>query len=193
MDNQNKLYSGDIGKTNLIYQLISIPKSDRDDKWVDQFLSSVATASFRCGEPQVKIGPDGFPYFQLFLPEPGIEFQCFVIEKMIDDFLLEHTLGVVINSNAKDPEWVFSHGDILNYHLNNRFYSNDSSFSKRTQDEIIPQNTRSYAGDPSEDIVPLRTRKALDNFFKLNGIESPKISLLITETDEGLTQNLAFN
>lgn len=154
------IYSNDLRKTDLIYRLISIPKSVRDDNWKDQFLSHVAAASFRCGTPQVAIGTDGFPYFQLFVPEPGIEFQCFVIDKMINN-LISHGFGVVINSNANNPEWVFSYGDILNYHLNNRFFSNDSLFSKHIRDEILPKQEKLYFGEPSEKILPLKTRKIL--------------------------------
>ena len=59
-------YYGDLNKTNIIYQLVQTPHQERDGNWQHTFLENVLHASFRCGDPQVITGPDGFPYFQLF-------------------------------------------------------------------------------------------------------------------------------
>ena len=106
-------YLGDLNKTAEIYNLIKIPHSERDENWNTSFLSHLSSASFRCGDPQVITGPDGLPYFQLFLPEPNTSFQCYVIEKMKDDFLLEHGYGVVINPTGNQPDWILSYGDSI--------------------------------------------------------------------------------
>ncbi|WP_348797247.1 hypothetical protein [Flavobacterium adhaerens] len=189
-------YYGDLEKTQKIYQLVQTPNSERDDNWNSEFLSNIVAASFKCGEPQVITGPDGFPYFQLFLPEPNVSFQCFVIEKMKDDFLLEYGYGVVINPTAEEPDWVLSYGDIVNLHLNNTFYSNEPTlFSKRKKTETITKSEQVLIGQPSETLLPIKTRKVLESFLKYNGIESPKVLLLMRQNEkkEIISQDLAFN
>jgi hypothetical protein len=159
-------------------------------------LSLLPSASFRCGDPQVITGPDGLPYFQLFLPEPNTSFQCYVIDKMKDDFLLENGYGVVINPTGNQPDWVLSYGDILNFHLNQNFYTyEETPFSKTNTDEDINETENVMIGQPSEELLPMKTRKIMEAFLKMNGIESPKVLLLMRHTNDNISfsQDLAFN
>ena len=73
-------YLGDLDKTREIFELVETPHEARDEAWSAAFLSDLSGASFRCGDPQVIQGPDGFPYVQLLLPESGVGFQCYVID-----------------------------------------------------------------------------------------------------------------
>jgi hypothetical protein len=189
-------YLGDLNKTAEIYNLIKTPPSDRDENWNASFLSLLSSASFRCGDPQVITGPDGLPYFQLFLPEPNTSFQCYVIDKMKDDFLLEHGYGVVINPTGNQPDWVLSYGDILNFHLNHSFYTyEDTPFSKVMTDEVINEAENVMIGQPSEELLPFATRKIMEAFLKMNGVESPKVLLMMRHTNDNTSfnQDLAFN
>ncbi|MCG9793462.1 hypothetical protein [Flavobacterium algicola] len=189
-------YLGDLDKTNTLLQLVQIPQEERDENWSTSFLSNLSKASFCCGEPQIITGPDGFPYFQLFLPEPNKSFQCFVIENMKDDFLLESGFGVVINPTDSSADWVLSHGDILNLHLNNSFYITEKTpFSKDTNDETISENEEVIIGQPSEKILPRTARKLLREYLKLNGVDTPKVVLLMRhqKDDKKASQDLVFN
>jgi hypothetical protein len=186
-------YPGDLEKTERLAALITVPREERDENWVHRFLTDLPAASFRCGNPQVIAGPDGFPYFQLFLPEPGLEFQSFVIERMKDDFLIERGYGVVINPGAGQPEWVLSYGDILNLHLNDSFLVTESEFSTDKKDERIEEQEEVMVGQPSVYILPAETRKLLKDFFELNGISDPKVLLMMRKQGEKTTQDLAFN
>lgn len=184
-------YLGDLMKTQALLSLVEVPVEQRDAEWVGRFLEDLPLASFRCGTPQVIAGPDGFPYFQLFLPKSGEKFQCFVVEHMISDFLLERGYGIVVNPGDGQPDWVLTYGDILNYHLNKSFFIQDSLFSTNKADETIQGEIT--VGQPSELILPAETRALLRDFFVLNGIEDPKILLLSRETPEGPSMDLAFN
>ncbi|MES2138989.1 MAG: hypothetical protein V4511_04735 [Bacteroidota bacterium] len=193
---QKEPYFGDLNKTKEIYNLVKVPPSDRDENWKIEFLSNLSSASFRCGDPQVIKGPDGFPYFQLFLPEPNKSFQCYVIDRMQNDFLLESGFGVVIIQTGKQPDWVLSYGDILNLHLNKTFYTiGKTAFSREMKDEVIQKEEEIMIGQPSETILPKATRKLLDSFLKMNGIKSPKVLLLMRHINggEGVSQDIAFN
>ena len=189
-------YLGDLSKTDVIYQLVQTPPSERDETWRETFLANISEASFRCGDPQIVTGPDGFPYFQLFLPEPNKSFQCYVIEKMKDDFLLASGFGVVINPNSSSADWVLSYGDVLNYHLNRTFYTTtETSFSKAIQDETITENEKVMIGQPSEAILPKQTRHLIAEFLETNGVKNPKISLMMRHRQDGngVEQDLVFN
>jgi len=191
---EQKGYLGDLEKTQRIAELLTLPREERDEQWVRQFLSDLPQASFRCGTPQIIAGPDGFPYFQIYLPEEGEKFQCYVVERMIGDFLLERGYGVVLNPGTGQPDWVLTYGDILNYHLHGDFLMQESFFSKSTQEEeIVSEGEEIMVGQPSEEILPFQTRKLLRDFFQLNGIDNPKVMLMMRKKGEDVTHDLVFN
>ncbi|MDR2237832.1 MAG: hypothetical protein LBE92_17045 [Chryseobacterium sp.] len=189
-------YLGDLDKTSILSKLVQTPPAERDDKWQQTFLENIGHASFRCGDPQVVTGPDGFPYFQLFLPEPNQPFQCYVIDNMKDDFLLSSGLGVVINPTETRADWVLSYGDILNYHLSNSFYTTTATdFSHETSNETVTEDEKVMVGQPSEIILPEQTRKLLAEFLTSNGMITPKILLMMRQRKDGagVSQDLVFN
>lgn len=182
-----------LSKTENVYRLLKTPQQNRDDVWVKQFLDNLPGASFKAGDPQVIVGPDGFPYFQLFLPREGERFESFVIENMKDDFLLHEGLGVVINPTDQQPDWVLTYGDILNLHLNKTFYTEDDLFNKEKGDEDLPKNAQVVTGVPSETMLPNVARNVLKEFFKQRGFHSPKVLLLMKQYYGRTSQDLAFN
>ncbi|MEO5911618.1 MAG: hypothetical protein ABIP95_12065 [Pelobium sp.] len=188
-------YLGDLEKTSIIHNLVQIPKNERDEKWEKSFLENIGEASFRCGEPQVITGPDGYPYFQLFLPEPNTSFQCYVIKNMKDDFLLNLGYGVVINPTEKGVDWVLPYGTIVNFSLNNEFYTaTETSFSKKPGYETISSDEKVMVGQPSEKLLPKLTRHVIAEFLKSNGIVNPKIVLMMRTMEGGnVSQDLVFN
>jgi len=193
MEQKNEGYLGDLAKTDIIFNLINVPYENRDEAWEDQMIDALPTASFRCGEPQVIAGPDGFPYFQVLMPEPNVGFQCFVIEKMKDDFLLENGFGVVLNPEDGRPDWVLTAGDILNYHLNRSFYTTEHDFAQHTADEVVDQDEEVLVAQPSAYILPIATRKLLRRLFENNGIANSKVLLMSRKYPEGSKNDLVFN
>ncbi|SEA38231.1 hypothetical protein [Pedobacter hartonius] len=192
--NSQQIHKGDLEKTQSIATLLTVPREERTESWVNQFLADLPLAAFRCGTPQLIAGPDGFPYFQLFVPEPGEEFQSYVIHEMIGGFLVERGYGVVINPGAGQPDWVLTYGDILNYHLNGSFFTLESLFSNSSNtEETVAQGEEVMVGQPSEIILPVQTRKLLKDFFELNGIQDPKVMLMMRKNGEEMSQDLAFN
>ncbi len=190
----NEKYLGDLTKTALIQDLIMIPHEKRDEEWQNNFLNQVTTASFRCGTPQIISGPDGFPYFQLLMPEYGKPFDCYVIDNMIDDYLLEKGLGIVVNPDSGNPDWVFTYGDILSYKLFGNFYTDAGiRFSLDVEDETIQGQENIMVAQPSEAILPTYTRKIVQQFLTENGIKKPKVFLMVRGEGENITHDLVFN
>ena len=190
-------YYGDLEKTGILVDLCSVPQEKRDENWFAEFLSNVPLASFKTTEQQVITGPDGFPYFQLELPEPGIQFQCFVLDNMVYDFLLTSGIGVVINSSKAQPDWVFTYGDIFNYAIKKDFYNQDNThFNKAGEEQITPtdMNNNVMVGQPSEFILPNPARAVLKGFLQYKKIEEPKVLLMtMTTPDKKEAQDLVFN
>lgn len=193
MEPSNQPYLGDLAKTDTIFKLIQTPSAERNDLWNDMFLENLAGASFRCGDPQVITGPDGYPYFQLFLPEPGVEFQCFVIEHITPAFLMENGLGVVINPSESGADWVLTYGDIVNLHLRNEFYTAEHPFAKDRGSEVIEEEEKVMIAQPSEDLLPHHTCTVLREYLKANGIATPKVLLMMRDNDGKPTQDIVFN
>lgn len=187
-------YLGDLSKTNRLYTLVQVPQAKRDAGWEKSFLENVSGASFRSGNPQVQLGPDGLPYFQLFLPEPNKSFECYVIDKMKDDFLLAAGYGVAINPTNTGADWVFSYGDILNLFLNKEFYTDsETSFLKAENGVKIHANEEIMVTQPAESLLPNQSQQIILNFLKESGIKTPKISLLMRHQKKGMVQDLVFN
>ena len=188
-------YLGDLEKTKIIFNLIAVPAENRDEQWSQSFLENIVQASFRCGDPQVITGPDGFPYVQLLMPIPKERFQCYVIEHMVDDFLLELGYGIVINPDSQQPDWVLSYGDLMNFDLTGSFYTNEPSpFNTLKEDEIIQGDEKVLVGQPSELILTQMNRNVLRNFLLNNGVESPKVLLMSrTSANGAASQELVFN
>jgi hypothetical protein len=185
-------YQGDMKKTSMLYQLFAIPKERRDENWMKNFIANVADAGFRCSEPQVIQGPDGFPYFMLFLPNQYQPFQAFVIRRMKDDFLLEAGYGIVINPHGAQSyaDWVFSYGDIVNFHINGEFYTS-IHIPEFEDDELNYGDVQ--AEQPSEKFLPKQARLVIKDFLKSQGMQLPKILLLTKNIDGCRVQRLVFN
>jgi hypothetical protein len=185
-------YYGDLEKTGLLVGLFNIPPEQRDESWKRKFLDNVVDASFACGDPQVLTGPDGYPYFQLILPEPGKPFTCYVIRHMKDDFLLANGWGIAVNSLKGQTEWMFSYGDVLNFHLRGEFYTH-TDMPELPSKEIIQEKEEVLVGQPSETLFPAQARNVLRRYLKYLGVENVKIMLMNRKKSGTVLQQLVFN
>jgi hypothetical protein len=185
-------YLGDLNKTAILSTLFETPKPQRDEQWTKAFLENVVDASFACGDPKVIGGPDGFPYFDLHIPEPDKPFQCFVIRHMIGDFLLQNGFGVVINPKKPEPDWAFSHGDIVNYHLRGEFYTTVST-PPLPATEVLEKEERVLIGQPSESMLPMTVRQNMARYLEWKKIRDVKILLMSRQGEQGMRQELVFN
>jgi len=111
---------------------------------------------------------------------------------MKDDFLLDQGFGVVINASKGDPDWVFSYGDIVNYHIRNEFFTKSEKRDLPEQ-EIIKEKEEVRVGQPSESVLPNKTRIVIREFLKSNGVNNSKLLLMNRQKTDGLIQELVFN
>lgn len=184
-------YYGDLEKTQRLSNLFALPSDARDTKWQQGVIADLAEASFRCGDPQLLTGPGGFPYFQLFIPEPHQPFECYVLSHMVDDFLFERGWGVVINLQDNHHDWLLTYGDIVNYKLRMEFYSPPPESLPPTV--VIEKEEPLLTGQPSEDLLPIPLRNAMRQYLTYYGHPDVKIMLMSRHTPEGPAQQIIFN
>lgn len=153
----------DLNKVGKILELFSVAADRRDAAWKSDFFANVVDASFACGDPQVISGPDGFPYFQLFCPEPYKSFDSFCICNLLE-YTTENGFGIVINPRENNVDWVFSCGDLLSYRLLNSF--NVGEIQQGHTQTTIQTATKVLVGAPAETILPKYTRHLLKNFME---------------------------
>jgi hypothetical protein len=171
-------YHGDLTKTAILQKLFQTHKQLRDQRWIQEFLANVPDAAFRCTDPQVAKGPDGFPYFILFLPEAYRTFEAYTIRHMKDDFLLNAGYGIMINPGGSDTDWVYS--------------AIDDSLKLEKAKTIDPSGQMSIS-PLSESYLPKLARSVIKDFLKAMKVEHPKV-MLVTQTIDGQpVQELAFN
>lgn len=193
-DNNPAVGLGDLEKTVILNSLLEVPFEKREQNWVDSFLGAVDQANLKLGSPEVVMASDGFPYIQLQNVNTDENFQAFVINKQLPTILMQG-FGVVINPQNERPDWVFSYGDIVNYELNDTFYTEDSIFSNNKEQIVINQDEQILIGTPSDNILPKYLRNQLRGFLKHMGIETPKAMLIARnyQDEKEVKQDLVFN
>jgi len=185
---------GDLEKTIVINNLLTIPLEERNNEWVAQFIDNIAEANLEVSEPEIIMSTEGFPYFNLRTVEAGENFQAYVIKQKLP-ILLKNGFGVAINTTKENPDWMFSYGDILNFAIRNEFYTDDHHFSLNNGDFIIGSDEEILVGQPSEDILPTYARHQIREFLNYSGVKNPMVMLIARNyTDEAsVTQDLVFN
>lgn len=193
-DNNPEIGLGDLEKTVILNTLLEIPFENRDQNWVNSFIHAVDQANLKLGSPEVVIGSDGYPYIQLQNVESDESFQAFVINKQLPAILTQG-FGVVINAHKERPDWIFSYGDIVNYELNDVFYSDESIFSNNREQIVIQPDEQILVGAPSDSILPKYLKNQLREFLKHMGIETPKAMMIARNysDDQQVKQDLVFN
>lgn len=180
--------------TSLISNLLDIKFSDRDEQWRDDFLANVSKASFCLAKPEVSLLSDGYPYLQFIQYIPSENRKAASITSSLEHILTEG-FGVSIKTSINNIDWVFSYGDLVNFYLNNEFYTDESIFSKNTDNIKIQEGESILVGQPSETILPPFVRSQLREYLLYSGIKSPKVMLIAKnyENEELVSQDLVFN
>jgi len=185
----------DLAKTQELADLFAVPRESRDSHWQGRFLAAVPEASLASRDPQGFQGPDRFPYFFLAMPQPLQNFTPFCITHILDH-CLKTGLGVAVFSDpAKNPEWVFSYGDLSSYKLYGAFMGDPADEKPEAQvefKETVQEARRVLTGAPAPGYFLQETRPILRQFLKAQGIKQPAVALLMDPSLKP-SRNLVFN
>ncbi len=193
MSNHEQMFPGDLVKTAQARQLLQMPRQQRDAQWLEDFLQAIPFAILGYRDPQVIQGPDGFPYFQLFVLQPDQNTETATLDELVKEFLIEEGLGVVINPRGEEADWVFAYGDIVNYFINNTFSIPENNFSRGGEENTITADMQLLVGDATENTLPPAVRKVLREYLVNVGITEPKVAVIIKMISERQTMDLVFN
>ena len=183
----------DISKVPILLDLFQVVPAKRDEQWKEQFFTNVIDASFRCETPQIFTGPDGFPYFSLFSPEPLKPFDSFCICNLLESATNEG-FGIAINRREKGVDWVFSYGDLLTLRLTGNFQvAGEPMPAKPPEKSILKKAERVLTGAPSESYLPSYTRGVIRRFMQHSlGVKEPAVFLMHRPADSQ-PQQLVFS
>lgn len=180
-------------------ELVAIPKVARNDIWQKTFLDKIVKADLFVGNTKISNGPDGLPYYQLFMPESSGDF-THANGRVVIDYLKRSLLssghGIAINPGQNKADWVFSYGDISSYHLYGQFYvTSKTLFGRKTDDANAYSNEGIMYTQPSDMVLPKQTRKLIGDYLIKIGIENPQVFLVKRQrTDgDGIAQHIVFN
>lgn len=191
----SKDISTDTVKTATIQSLLDIEFEQRSEKWRDIFLENIAYATLAIHSKEVSLHQDGFPYLQVKVNDSLNSSSPFVLSQNIQT-LLDHGFGLAVGKeNSTQLDWVFSYGDLVNFQLNNEFYTDGSVFSTENTNLTIDKDEKILMGQPSELILPLFVRSQIKEFLVHAGISFPKVMLIARnyEDEENVSQDLVFN
>ena len=131
-------------------------------------------------EPQIETGPDGFPYFQLALPEAGA-FTPFSIVHILND-CLANGVGAVIHTSIRrdeNPAWVFTLGDLVSYSLFQDFSGDPKVYNSEEPPPDASVDQSLLRAVPSEEYFPAGPRAAMGRFMRGPfQVPEPKIGLV---------------
>ena len=169
----------DLEKTAQLQQLFETPRGQREDAWIQRFYATVPDATLMSFTPQVQMGPDQFPYFQMSIPAPG-PVTPFCVTHVLDS-ALDNGFGMAIfgdPSRANGPEWVFTYGDLLSYSLYGRFDGNPEDVHEGAASQAEAHQVLQAA--PSESYLPVRARRALGRYMTNTFRHpAPKVTLIV--------------
>lgn len=175
----------DIQKTYAVAELLQVARERRDDAWMPALLDLAPDASFAALTPQVRPGPDGFPYFALVLPSAGA-FTPYSI-RMLLPHLLTQGVGVTLGAESSQADWVFRHGDIVSFAVTGAF------LRPPPEGDVGPlHGVPLLVASPHERFLPGPTRAVLRRLLSSHGVVTPKVALLSVPAAEGVRQVLAL-
>lgn len=152
-------------------ELLAVSVDGRDESWEDQFLLAFSAGTLRVLSPDPQTGPDGWPYFFVETTSAG-ESGSEPAQKILS-WLSTRGMGLAINPQKETPDYVLSWGMIWCFRETGRFFRRDLAHASGP----LTANLESiaHAGTPSPQYLPDYVRKIVKDFFRDQGVHSPRI------------------
>ena len=169
-NNQDKVERNYIDSKQNISDLFKVDAQERDSEWLKSMTSSIVDAELFIKSKTPVEGPDKFPYFEIFLSSiDGPQGVCTIRE--ILDTCLDNGIGIALDPKDEGPAWVFSYGDLWSMHYSVSGLG-DVIGTKASGDSLT-------YGNPSENVLPERSRKCIRQYFNQYGVKA-KVAYLVS-------------
>lgn len=159
-----------------IIELCQIDPIQRDETWEKEFLSLLPHSKVRLVSETPNLGYDSWPYLYAQLEESSQEPLSNIL-----NWLSEKGIGLIINGENKEPDYVFNYGSIWNFREKGQFIT-PLETNVATGRLELENKTALKAGPPSSNYLPTYVRKILKQFLFDQGILVPKV--LVMSDDE---------
>lgn len=164
-------------------EILAVPVEDRDEAWELSFFKALPKAQFQFLSESPIEGPDGMPYLAVNIADEGEP-----ADKVLD-WLGEKGVGLVINPNDGQPDYVFSYGMIWNFLLHGEFLTETDRDDPQKEIEMTP-GQEMMAGTPSESYLPPHVRTLFREFLSQQGVLKPRVVML---SQDSVNYDLCFS
>ena len=173
-------------ESTTLESLFNTPLIMRDDIWGKEFNQIIKNQKFSKISDKFLEDENEMKYLNLHIDSNS--------NNSINHYIsscLENGNGIYISNENKDYEWIFTFGDLIDFHLNETFYSNriSSPFSGEVIDTLF-HNEETTIGQPSENYLPEIAKKHITTFLSTFGLQNIKIALIWWRKSNEIT--LAF-
>jgi hypothetical protein len=179
--------------TDRLFELFSVPKDVRDEKWKDDFFAAFPDATLRfASEEQVRLEADGLPYAQLSLPLPGEPFQALTLRELLP-WVTETGIGVVLYDPDGEPGWVLTYGQMWSFQEFGQFELplEEAATGEELQTEN-PDDVMIY--HPTEEFLPIYVRKQIRHFMvEALQVDGEPTMLVMFQAQPKPTTSLVFS
>ncbi|ARB91225.1 hypothetical protein [Legionella longbeachae] len=186
---ENKASS--VSATQELRALFDIDNNNRQAAWYNRFITCLPHAIFTSGEPEIIFNSSGFTYYNLEISETLLEgkrtITSYAIPGLIDTFLINEGVGIVIEARNPKQAIDLSYGDVLGFHLYRTFAEPEDHPFKTDQPHasIIHEGTDILISDVPEQILPTTSIKLLDAIIQHFGINDALVKLVyLPETNQ---------
>jgi hypothetical protein len=164
---------------------LSVPEEERGAKWRHRFYDLVDVARFKHRDPRIFLGPDGFPYYALDIPDDGYG-DVFVSELI--ERATERGFGIAIEPQEDAAAWVFTCGDLVTRRTYGGFELPRLGVvpaDAPTFRAVLKALERMEVLEPNEAILPPYVRPLLHRYFtETIGIAHPGVLTLVSPDQE---------
>ncbi len=172
---------------------LAVPDPERGAKWRHRFYDLIETVRLRTRDPRIAIGPDGFPYFALDLPDDGRDGDVAVGDLV--ELATDGGFGVAIEPHDERAAWVFTCGDLVTRRAFGGFELPRLGVVPRetpTFRAVLKATERMEVRAPDESMLPAYLRAPLHAYFtRMLGIREPGV-LSIVSPDQDPPEQLVF-
>ena len=165
--------------------LLAVAFDDRDEKWEENFFKKLPGVSVEFLSDSPIEGPDGMAYLAVKTVDKDGE----PADKVLV-WLGEKGVGLVVNPNDGQPDYVFSYGMIWNFLLHGEFISDQVNDSAGGKEVSLEPGQEMMAGTPSEEYLPPHVRGIFKEYLSQQSVDKPKIVML---SQDGKNYDMCFS
>lgn len=154
-----------------LLELTQVADDQRTPQWEIDFFMQLTQGNLKLLSQDPQTGPDGWPYLLTETSADATE----PAQKIIQ-WLATKGMGLVVNPGKDYPDYVFSYGMLWHFRETGLFYSAKAEVS--TGSFELQDGAKLHAGPPTLQYLPQYVRTILKEFFRDQGVFSPKILVM---------------